>query len=73
MKIRPINLKEAKEIEKLLIERTEKNLEIISKTIERLKKNPDLDYAVKHYQRRYDEQKRILEECKANPINENDL
>lgn len=73
MKIRPVNLKEAKKIEKEVIERAERKLERIKISLGISKENFAPKEAIEKLQKRYNEEKRKLKEIKENPITEKDL
>ena len=73
MKIRPINLKEAKVIEAKFIRDIESKLEKARIKQEKLKKNNAPKYAIEKLQKRIEEIERDLKNCRENPISKNDL
>lgn len=73
MKIRPVNLKEAKEIEKEVIKRAERKLKKTKISLRISKENSAPKEAIEKLQKRYNEEKNKLKEIKENPITEKDL
>jgi len=73
MKIRPINLKEAKIIKAKLIKNIESNLKKGKMEQEELKKGNAPKEAIEKLQKRIDEIEKDLKECKKDLINKNDF
>jgi len=73
MKIRPIDLKKAQEIEKWVIKRAERKLKRTKISLRISKENSAPKEAIEKLQKRYNEEKRKIKEIKENPITEKDL